>query len=409
MMSSFGRDTSNDLQHARFYGAPSGLAFLQRTEEVLTKSGHGPNSGSERSQSAILQLFDPPSGQHDWDDGDLPSEAMLPTRDTALKLLTVVLTAAYPLFPICDEPILMAAINQVYNGSSVVDEKPSQTTMALLHIVLGLGYLFSTSEHRRFGCDGALKAARRHYVSAYKLTDFSDCGDFPSLQLLLSFTVFQISVSRLASAHAIIAQACSSALRLGLHHRSTHHSTVSREDRATRRTVFWTVIKLDMYLSAVLGLPPFIDLRQVDPALDLTLAEAITEAEASLPDPAAAHLAISAKHLELMRLIARAIKVLYPMPDPSDSNDDPRAHTSIRLVELTQIEQGFKTWHSEASQILRKGDDESVGFARSAQTIPLSLSEAKELLGSNMIWRCRSTLAKSCSCDHFFILWRTAV
>jgi hypothetical protein len=205
---------------------------------------------------------------------------------------------------------------------------------------------------------------RRHYVSAYRLTDLTDCRDFPSLQILLSFTLFQISLGRLASAHALIALACSSALRLGLHHRSTHHANISREDRATRRTVFWTVIKLDMYLSAVLGLPPFIDLQQVDPALDSTLAEAVREAEAGLPHHSAVYLAISAKHLELMRLISRAIKILYPKPAYDHTERDERGHTSIRLMELTKLERAFKIWQTDASQVLKRGDYSSVEFTR---------------------------------------------
>jgi hypothetical protein len=157
MMGTFGRDTSDDLRDARFYGPPSGLAFLQRTEELLTGSENVPQAKS--TTSAIPQLFDPPTAQNDWDNESLSPGPLFPAKETALELLTVVLTAAYPLFPICDKPVLLAIINQVYSSTSSSDERPSQASMALLHIVLGIGYLFSKGEHRSLGCDGALKAA----------------------------------------------------------------------------------------------------------------------------------------------------------------------------------------------------------------------------------------------------------
>ena len=109
------------------------------------------------------------------------------------------------------------------------------------------------------------------------MIDSTQCQDLTSFQILICFTFFLISTARLASAHAHahIGLACSATLRLRLHFWSNHDNRLSKEERDTRRRVFWSVVKLDRYSSAVLGLSAFIDLQAVNPAIDLTLAEAM--------------------------------------------------------------------------------------------------------------------------------------
>lgn len=213
-----------------------------------------------------------------------------------------------------------------------------------------------------------------HYLIARMLVDIADCRDLSSLRILLSFVIFQISVAGLASAHAFMGLACSLALRLGLHYRSTHHATISQQDRAARRKAFWTVIKLDIYLSAVLGLPAFIDLREVDPAIDSTLNEAINEISPEVSSRDAMTLVVSAKHLELMRLITKAIKTLYPMPTTRYNDPKVAGSISIPISNLTQIEEEFKTWKTSSSEILSKADDGSPEFPRYVSVTSLFLT-----------------------------------
>ncbi|KAJ9503535.1 Gypsy retrotransposon integrase-like protein 1 [Exophiala xenobiotica] len=168
----------------------------------------------------------------------------------------------------------------------------------------------------------------------------------------------------MASAHAFLSLACSSALRLGLHHRSTHDIALSRRDRDTRRKIFWTIIKLDMYLSAVLGLPALLDLRDVDPAIDLTISEAIHEATSGLPNREAILLGGSAKHLEIMRIISKAIKTLYPMPSTDNEMPNKSGNISVSIRSLEEIEGQFRAWGESTSALLSKGDDGSADFVR---------------------------------------------
>jgi len=203
----------------------------------------------------------------------------------------------------------------------------------------------------------------KYYMTARRMVDITACRNLRSMQILLCFALFLISTARIASAHAFISLACSSALRLGLHHRSTHDANISKQDRDTRRNVFWTTIKLDMYVSAVLGLPAFLDVRDVDPAIDLTVAEVLEEANSGLPEREAVLLGGAAKHLEIMRIISKAIKTLYPMPT-FENVASGNGNISVSIRSLEEIEAQFRTWGESTSSLLEKGDDGSAEFIR---------------------------------------------
>lgn len=204
----------------------------------------------------------------------------------------------------------------------------------------------------------------KYYMAARNMVDITACRNLRSMQILLCLALFLISTARIASAHAFVSLACSTALRLGLHHRSTHDSTLSKQDRDARRNVFWTTIKLDMYVSAVLGLPGFLDVRDVDPAIDLTLAEVIEEATSALPDRDAVLLGGAAKHLEIMRIISKAIKTLYPMPTYGKGGLAKNANISVSIRSLEEIEAQFRAWGESTSSLMAKGDDGSAEFIR---------------------------------------------
>ncbi|OAL31192.1 hypothetical protein AYO22_01225 [Fonsecaea multimorphosa] len=117
-----------------------------------------------------------------------------------------------------------------------------------------------------------------------------------------------------------------------------------------------------MYLSAVLGLPTFIDLSQVDHVIDLTLEEAIQESTLGFPGREAISLAISAKHLEVMRIVTKAIRTLYPMPTSQDGISKPAGNISISLPRLRQVEDEFAAWSKSASDLLKRADSDASEF-----------------------------------------------
>jgi len=195
------------------------------------------------------------------------------------------------------------------------------------------------------------------------MTDVTQCSDLQSLQVLVCFILCLMSSARLASAHSYLGLACSATLRLGLHFRSNHNASFSVAHRHIRRMLFWVVIKLDMYASSVLGFPTFMHLQEVDPAIDLTLKSAYDDIEANDGTPdGLVRLKASAKHLELLRIIRRAIETLFPQPAAESSDHVRGDRISVSLKQFTEVEADFQTWAQSISTIFPQ--DKSADYSR---------------------------------------------
>ena len=143
-------------------------------------------------------------------------------------------------------------------------------------------------------------------------------------------------------------------MRQGLHFRSTHEPELPDKERRTRRRVFWAVVNLDMYISGILGLPTFMDLSAVDPAIDTTIEAALQEVktDTTLSPGDAMSMAASARHIELLRIVFRAQRALYPKPsDPPDSTRQNGA-ISVSVSRLQEFEDEFRNWAGSITDIL---------------------------------------------------------
>lgn len=194
------------------------------------------------------------------------------------------------------------------------------------------------------------------------MVDITQCRNIMSLQTLLCSILFLISTARIVSAHTYIGIAVAATFRLGLHFRSNHDSSFSDAERDVRRRIFLTVVRLDIYVSSVLGLPAFIDLQEVDPAIELTIEEALKDAGQQLPplQDDKIHLAASAKHLELLRIIRKGIGTLFPTPPTTAVSRGRRSTISVSIANLQDIERLFQDWEKHMSELYSKGDGSDV-------------------------------------------------
>lgn len=199
----------------------------------------------------------------------------------------------------------------------------------------------------------------RYFIAARNMLDIAHLRTVESLQAVISLILYLVSTARMASAHAFLGAACAAAMRQGLHFRSTHEIEFPDKERKVRRRVFWAVMNLDMYVTSILGLPPFMDITATDPAIDLTIEVALNEGrnKKELPSPDGVALMASAKHIELMRVVFKAQKALYPKPlDPPDSaTRDGKISVSVR--KLQAVESQFREWAESLTEILTYPDD----------------------------------------------------
>lgn len=194
----------------------------------------------------------------------------------------------------------------------------------------------------------------RHFIAARTMLDIAHLRNLVALQSIISLILFLVSTARMASAHAFLGAACASAMRQGLHYRSTHEASISESERRVRRRVFWAVMNLDMFISSILGLPPFMDLSAVDPAIDTTIEHALHEAKSNDSRSTDDNLAVesSAKHIELMRIVYKAQKTLFPKPTDPPSAQHRNGMITVSVVKLQQVEGQLRDWAQSLTHIL---------------------------------------------------------
>lgn len=197
-----------------------------------------------------------------------------------------------------------------------------------------------------------------YFIAARNMVDIAHLRTVVSLQALISIILYLVSTARMASAHAFLGAACAAAMRQGLHFRSTHEAEFNEKERQVRRRVFWAVMNLDMYITSILGLPPFLDMSAVDPAIDLTIEAALNEGRTTrgLPSPDGIALMAAAKHIELMRVVFKAQRTLFPKPiDPPGAHPgNSKISVSAKLLQGVEIQ--FREWAQSLTEILTYPD-----------------------------------------------------
>ena len=304
-----------------FYGAYSELSFILRTLELFQQDE--PVSPEMRFL-VVSNLFNlplsPPSQNISQN-----SEALFPPHDVGLVLSDGLLSKGHPMLCFLSEQLIRDVASR--------DLSIPGPSLSLLHMVRALGYLLDTARHREEGCRSNLQHATDHFHTGLAMLRPVEVTDVTSLQAVLCAIVFLLSTSRMASAHSLIGTACSAALRLGLHsHAGGPHSNTATE-RTSRIRLLATVMRLDLFTSLILDLPPFLH-RDVVPLTHIARLASEAEAEKDL---------LTAAALRQVCLLAIPLsKRVYGYSNP--------AYVDARHFEDVQNE--FHCWKVEASSLL---------------------------------------------------------
>jgi len=164
MMDSYGQLTmsSNGREDRDFYGAASGLAWIQKTGGYF-KNSKSSNSGEstgneddEANSSAAVQLFDAPLPPKHAMHVDDPVAQLLPSRKITTKLLHTVFTQVYPMFHFLCEKSFHESTDRIYQMDPSEYQERDQSFLPLLYLVVALGHLFSKEMHDSRGCRASI-------------------------------------------------------------------------------------------------------------------------------------------------------------------------------------------------------------------------------------------------------------
>ena len=238
--------------------------------------------------------------------------------------------------------------------------------LPLFYVVIGLGYLFSREKHQRFWmqCSSNASVSRsnspilicfwltsfftrmRHFIAARGMVDISRCRNLLALQALIGFVLFLMSTARLATSHTYIGLAVTSAMRLGLSSYSIHTESMPDSERDLRRRVFYTIVKLDIYTAQVLGLPILTNIQELKDADPEQWAQDVRQLknQSSLEAFGAIAAASSAKYLELLIIIHKMAKRVFPRPDARAAGDTRRRVLLIKTSEIMEAQRELEQW-----------------------------------------------------------------
>lgn len=145
-----------------FYGAASGLAWIQKTRNYFedTSSTTSDSTGNpDVENAAAVQLFDAPLPPAHALPSDPSIPHLLPPRETASRLLRVVYNCVYPMFAYLNQDDFNESTDRIYDKPSSEYEEDDQSFLPLFYLVMALGYLFSRHEHNQLGCRSSVGKA----------------------------------------------------------------------------------------------------------------------------------------------------------------------------------------------------------------------------------------------------------
>ncbi|CAD6506630.1 BgTH12-07856 [Blumeria graminis f. sp. triticale] len=215
----------------------------------------------------------------------------------------------------------------------------------LLFSILALGFHVQDKRHNERNRSGDLISktgidqGRKYFTCARCAIDISDCGTIPQLQTVLFLVLYLQSTAGLDVGYSYIILAQQSAFRMGLHLK-----------------IFWTIQKMDISMSAILGYPKILDLDTIDQEMPTEVFDVnITESgENGYPVAKwSSLLQASNAHMRLILILDKVIKYIYPNNRVGRSVNE--ALDTGHIVDhaiVREIENDLQRWRQGTQQLL---------------------------------------------------------
>lgn len=360
MMDGEGCFTAVDESSPIYYGGPSGFRFLEKTQQLFRENSDegSPGISTNAHHSALSRLFDAPLPDRQALASGVSISQLLPSRATATRLLGVVFEQTYQLLRFIDVPWFHAQTDRIYEMDSPEFSDADHDFLPLLLGVLAIGYLFDPQRHKKHGCRQTIDQAMRHFIAARQMIDVTKCHDTVALQTIMVFALFLMSTARLATAHTYVALAAAAAMRLGLHSQTTYSNFTEREN-SSRRRLFWTIVKLDIYTGTILGLPGLVNLSHVDQVHPSGFMRDYQHTPGAVPTTRDEQrmLAASAQYRDLLLIISGMVQKLYPKTEKEAKQVRKSKRMLINSAVITETEQHFKQWRDTLPAALQVAED----------------------------------------------------
>lgn len=200
------------------------------------------------------------------------------------------------------------------------------------------------------------------------MQDITDCRDLTSLQALLFIILFLQATSNLSGCYSFVGIALRSALRIGLH-RHLQHEKLNVIEQEVRKRVFYVIRQMDIYVSTLLGFPLLLNIDDIDQPFPAEIDdEFITPTGILQPPPGTTSFfeAFNA-HSELMEILSKITKYVYPMKGLGQSTMKDNKPTSTYLISydrIKEIEADLHSWFERLPQHWRPSAEGPIEVVR---------------------------------------------
>lgn len=292
---------------------------------------------------------------------------MLPSKDTALQLIFTCWNKACVLFRFYHRPSLLEEVELLYGLDPVNFTDRQQKFLPFLYSILAVGLLFSRLFNESSPNNNTLEDdGFKYFLEARKLIDITDVGDIISIQTIVMMIMYLQCSARLSTCYSYIGIALRSAIKEGLHRNLSIFQNSKREldpiEVDTRKRLFYTIYKMDIYINSLLGLPRSLSEDEFDQELPEELDDENITHEMYNYDKQQGKLSSSGcanHHTKVMMILSHIVRDLYPIKIKKQSSDNNPSPNHIHS-KVTNLEQELKVWLDQLPKELRPTDPHDV-------------------------------------------------
>lgn len=295
-----------------------------------------------------INHIEPPVGSTGSTDDTLGYELklMLPPKEIALQLIFTTWHKACVLFRFYHRPSLLEEVDLLYSLDPLHFTDRQQKFLPFMYSILACGSLFSKQPHNDSKNETLEDEGFKYFLEARKLIDITNVGDIPSIQTVVMMILYLQCSARLSTCYSYIGIALRSALKEGLHRNLTIFQSSKRKldpiEEDTRKRLFYTIYKMDIYINSLLGLPRSISEDEFDQELPAELDDEFVTRSAYLFDKQQGALSSSAcanHHTKLTIILSRIVMELYPIKKKKENDMSTSIHDKV-----TELERELKNW-----------------------------------------------------------------
>ncbi|ANB12971.1 Asg1p [Sugiyamaella lignohabitans] len=349
-----------------------------------SKSKRSPAAGfaALRSESNAGSVLQSPSS-----DNSAEFRIILPPKFVAVQLIEAVWENACVLFRFYHRPSFIRDLDLLYESEPEDYTDKQYRILPLVYSIMAVGVLFSMDKSEQLGFKDASEGYK-YFVAARRLIDITDTRDVHAIQSIVMMILFLQCSARLSTCYSYIGIALRAALRAGLHRKVNYN--FNPIDLETRKRLFWTIRKMDVYVNSVLGLPLSISEEDFDQDLPEEIDDENITEDAYYPqkENKLSSAGIANAHTRLMTILGHILKKIYPVnpggvsstvnnPTGTTSNsstngEHPGKASSITYSKIVELEKEIDEWQQSLPDQLKHGADVRAEYLKANRLLSLA-------------------------------------